>query len=88
MDMGDIGTYRFIQRGEVGLGAVMPMMPGMPAPAWSYYVGVDDIGRAHAAITANGGTIITEPMEIPGGEFAMNAVDPQGAAVGFVGPRQ
>ncbi len=87
MDMGDIGAYRFIQRGDVGLGAVMPMMPGMPAPMWSYYVGVDDIDRAHAAITANSGTIITEPMEIPGGEFAMNAVDPQGASVGFVGPR-
>ena len=88
MDMGDIGAYRFIQRGDVGLGAVMPMMPGMPAPMWSYYVGVDDIDRAHAAITAHGGTIITEPMEIPGGEFAINAVDPQGASVGFVGPRR
>lgn len=88
MDMGAMGAYRFVQRGDVGLGAVMPMMPGMPAPMWSYYIGVDDIGRAHRAITANGGTIITEPMEIPGGEFAMNAVDPQGAAVGFVGPRQ
>ena len=87
MDMGDIGAYRFIQRGDIGLGAVMPMMPGMPTPMWSYYVGVDDIDRAHAAITANGGTIITEPMEIPGGEFAINAVDPQGASVGFVGPR-
>jgi predicted enzyme related to lactoylglutathione lyase len=88
MDMGEIGAYRFIQRGDVGLGAVMPMMPGMPAPMWSYYIGVDDIDRAHAAITANGGTIITEPMEIPGGEYAMNAVDPQGASVGFVGPRR
>lgn len=88
MDMGDIGAYRFIQRGDVGLGAVMPMMPGMPAPMWSYYIGIDDIDRAHAAITANGGTIITEPMEIPGGEYAINAVDPQGAAVGFVGPRK
>ncbi len=87
MDMGDIGAYRFIQRGDVGLGAVMPMMPGMPTPMWSYYIGVDDIDRAQAAITANGGTIITEPMEIPGGEFAINAVDPQGASVGFVGPR-
>ncbi len=88
MDMGDIGAYRFIQRGDVGLGAVMPMMPGMPTPMWSYYMGVDDIDRAHAAINAHGGTIITQPMEIPGGEFAINAIDPQGASVGFVGPRR
>lgn len=88
MDMGELGAYRFIQRGDIGLGAVMPMMPGMLTPMWSHYIGVDDIDRAHAAVTANGGTITTEPMEIPGGEYAMNAVDPQGAAFGLVGPRK
>ncbi len=88
MEMGELGAYRFIQRGEVGLGAVMPLMEGYPVPAWNFYIGVDDIDRAHAAITANGGTITSEPMEIPGGEFAMNAIDPQGAPVGFVGPRK
>jgi len=86
MDMGEIGAYRFIQRGDVGLGAVMPLMT--PAPMWSYYIGVDDIGRAHAAITANGGTITSEPMEVPGGEYAMNGIDPQGASFGLVGPRK
>lgn len=87
MPMGELGAYRFIQCGEVGIGAVMPLMQGMPVSMWSYYIGVDDIDRAHAAVTANGGTITNEPMEIPGGEFAMNAIDPQGAHVGFVGPR-
>ena len=88
MDMGEMGAYRFLQRGDVGLGAVMPLMPGMPAPAWSFYIGVGDIDRAHAAVTANGGTITNEPMEIPGGEFAMNGIDPQGAPFGLVGPRK
>ena len=87
MDMGDMGAYRFIQRGEIGLGAVMSLMPGMPAPMWSYYIGVDDIDRAHAAVKANGGTVTNEPMEIPGGEYAMNGIDPQGAAFGLVGPK-
>ena len=73
--------------GDVGLGAVMPLMDGYPVPVWNFYIGVDDIDRAHAAVKANGGTITNEPMEIPGGEYAMNAIDPQGAAVGFVGPR-
>lgn len=85
MDMGEMGAYRFIQRGDVGLGAVMPLMT--PAPMWSYYIGVDDIDRAYAEVKAGGGTITSEPMEIPGGEYAMNAIDPQGAHVGFVGPR-
>lgn len=88
MPMGELGAYRFIQRGGDMIGAVMPLMEGYPAPVWSFYIGVDDIDRAHAAVTANGGTITSEPMEIPGGEFSLNAIDPQGAAVGFVGPRK
>ena len=88
MDMGPIGAYRFIQRGDVGLGAVMPLTQGYPQPVWNFYIGVDDIDRARAAVAAHGGTITSEPMEIPGGEYAMNAIDPQGAPIGFVGPRQ
>lgn len=88
MDMGEMGAYRFIQRGDITLGAVMPLMPGMPASTWSYYIGVDDIDRAAAAVPAHGGTVTNEPMEIPGGEFAMNAIDPQGAHFGLVGPRK
>lgn len=88
MPMGELGDYRFIQRGEVGLGAVMPLMEDYPAPVWSFYIGVDDIDRAHAAVTANGGTVTNAPMEIPGGEYAMNGIDPQGAAFGLVGPRK
>jgi predicted enzyme related to lactoylglutathione lyase len=88
MPMGELGDYRFIQRGDVGLGAVMPLMEGYPAPVWSFYIGVDDIDRAHAAVRANGGTVTNEPMEIPGGEYAMNGIDPQGAAFGLVGPRK
>lgn len=88
MDMGELGAYRFIQHGGVMIGAVMPLMEGMPAPAWTYYIGVDDIDRALTAVRANGGTVTNEPMEIPGGEFAMNAIDPQGAPFGLVGPRK
>lgn len=86
-DMGEMGPYRFVQVGEVAIGAVMGLVPGAPAATWSYYIGVDDIDRAAAAITANGGTITSEAAEIPGGEFAMNGLDPQGAAFGLVGPR-
>ncbi|KGB57992.1 VOC family protein [Sphingopyxis sp. SE2] len=88
MDMGPLGSYRFLQRGEVMIGAVMPLMEGYPVPVWNFYIGVDDIDRAHAAVTANGGTVTSEPMEIPGGEYAMNGIDPQGAAFGLVGPRR
>jgi predicted enzyme related to lactoylglutathione lyase len=88
MDMGAMGKYQFVQRGGVGIGAIMPKMPQLPVSLWTYYIGVDDIDRAAAAITAGGGSILNGPMEIPGGEYALNAVDPQGASFGLVGPRQ
>ena len=88
MDMGEMGTYAFVQHDGVGIGAIMPKMPQMPMPLWTYYVGVDDIDRAVRAITDGGGQILNGPMEIPGGEYALNAMDPQGAAFGLVGPRK
>ena len=87
MDMGELGKYRFLFDGETMIGAVMPRMPQMPVSLWSFYVGVDDIDRAAEAIRSGGGTILVEPMEIPGGEYSINATDPQGAAFGLVGPR-
>ena len=88
MDMGDMGKYRFIQKDGVGLGAIMPKMPQMPVSFWSYYIGVDDIDRAVKEVVNNGGTLLHGPMEIPGGEFALNGLDPQGAAFALVGPRK
>jgi uncharacterized protein len=88
MDMGEMGAYRFIHHGGVAIGAIMPLMPGMPMSVWSYYIGVDDIDRAVSAVRDNGGQIVIEPMEIPGGEFSCNGMDPQGAMFGLVGPRR
>src|SRR5215213_3347070 len=79
MDMGEMGKYRFIQNRGVPIGAVMPKPPQRPVSTWTYYIGVDDIDRATEAVRAGGGTILHGPNEIPGGEFALNAMDPQGA---------
>lgn len=88
MDMGEMGQYRFIQHGGVGIGAIMRKPAQAPVSMWNHYIGVDDIDRAIAAISAGGGQVVHGPMEIPGGEFALNGVDPQGAAFGLVGPRK
>ncbi|MEQ1510966.1 MAG: VOC family protein [Sphingopyxis sp.] len=87
MDMGAMGKYQFLCHGPGMIGAIMPKMPSMPA-AWTYYFRVADIDVAVAAIAANGGKLLQEPMEIPGGDFAMNAMDPQGAAFALVGARK
>jgi len=88
MDMGEMGKYRFVQHDGVGIGAVMRTMPDMPHSMWNFYVGVDDIDRATEAVRSGGGKVVNGPMEIPGGEFAVNGVDPQGALFGLVGPRK
>jgi predicted enzyme related to lactoylglutathione lyase len=98
MDMGELGKYEFLRHtgqapegsamGQGVLGAVMPMMPGgAPVPLWNFYFRVPDIDAAAHAIRAGNGSILQEPMEIPGGEFSLMAADPAGAAFGLVGPR-
>ncbi|MEP6786237.1 MAG: VOC family protein [Sphingomonadales bacterium] len=97
MDMGPMGKYEFIRHagrapdgslpGQGMLGAVMPKMPQMPVSGWTYYFRVADVDAAVAHIAANGGTVTLQPTEIPGGEFSMNAIDPQGAHFALVGKR-
>ncbi len=88
MPMGEMGSYRFFYQGETMIGAVMPKMPGMPVSLWSFYFGVEDIDRGAEAVRSGGGTIVQEPIEVPGGDFSLVAVDPQGASFGLVGPRK
>jgi predicted enzyme related to lactoylglutathione lyase len=87
MDMGPLGKYRFFHHGPGMIGAVMPKPKEMPLSAWTYYFRVPDIDKAVSAIKHNGGSILQQPIEIPGGEFAMVGMDPQGAGFGLVGAR-
>lgn len=86
MDMGPMGSYQFVRHGAV-LGAMMPGTPEMGPPHWNQYFRVHDVDRAKAAIEAGGGQVVHGPHEIPGGDYAMNCVDPQGAHFGLVGGR-
>ncbi|MGL5839997.1 MAG: VOC family protein [Sphingorhabdus sp.] len=89
MDMGPMGKYEFLKASDdrFTLGAVMPKMPEMPVSMWSFYFRVPDIDKAAETVKANGGSILQEPIEIPGGEFSLVAMDPQSAVFGLVGPR-
>jgi predicted enzyme related to lactoylglutathione lyase len=88
MPMGPAGDYLFLQHGGVGIGAIMPFMHPQATPRWTYYLGVDDIDRAMAAVNAGGGQVLNGPHQIPGGEYSLTGIDPQGAAFGLVGPRR
>jgi predicted enzyme related to lactoylglutathione lyase len=86
MDMGPMGTYDFIRHGHM-LGAVMTGTPEMGPPHWNQYFRVPDIDVAVKTIEAGGGKVIHGPMEIPGGDYSLNGIDPQGAHFGLVGKR-
>lgn len=88
MDMGPMGTYQFFNHGPGMIGAVMTKPDEMPMSTWTYYFRVADINAAVQTIKANGGQITLDPTEIPGGEFQLNGMDPQGAHFALVGPKK
>lgn len=88
MPMGPMGDYLFIQHNGGGIGAIGKAQPGGEGSRWQYFIGVDDIDRACAAVTSGGGALLGEPQQIPGGEFTVYAHDPYDASFGLVGPRQ
>jgi uncharacterized protein len=86
MDMGPLGQYEFIRHGGL-IGAFMPVSAVVGPPRWAQYFRVSDIDAAKTAVQAGGGTVVQGPDEIPGGDFSMNCIDPQGAEFGLVGRR-
>lgn len=86
MDMGPMGTYQFIDHDGIGVGAIMQVPEGAPK-GWSYYFRVPSISAANEAIPANGGQVVNGPMEVPGGDWIVQGIDPQGAAFSLVGAK-
>jgi predicted enzyme related to lactoylglutathione lyase len=84
MPMGELGEYRFFDHGSLRIVAVNGIMPG-GHPGWRYYIRVPSISKAVEAVTASGGTISLEPMEVPGGDHIVIGNDPQGAEFALVG---
>jgi uncharacterized protein len=85
MDMGEMGTYQMFDRPHGMIGGMMnkpPEMANVP-PNWQIYFRVPDVHAAAERIKANGGQVINGPMEVPGGDWVLNALDPQGAAFGL-----
>jgi len=69
MDMGEAGIYQLYGQPDE--------MPG--PPMWLYYVSVDDVTTAVDKVKELGGQVVNGPMEVPGGDFIAQCLDPQGA---------
>jgi uncharacterized protein len=87
MDMGPMGKYQFVEHDGVQIGAIMKKMDAMPVPVWNHYFWVPSIDAAKAAIETNGGQVINGPMQVPGDDWIVQGIDPQGAMFSLVGPQ-
>lgn len=85
MDMGTMGQYQFVAHGDVTVGAIMRATPDTPEPHWNHYFWVPSAAEAKTAIEAHGGQVINGPMEVPGGGWIVQGIDPQGAMFSLVG---
>jgi predicted enzyme related to lactoylglutathione lyase len=84
-DMGEMGKYHMFNRPHGMIGGIMnkpPQMAQVPSN-WQIYFRVPDITSAVERIKASGGKILNGPMEVPGGDWVVNAADGQGAAFGL-----
>jgi predicted enzyme related to lactoylglutathione lyase len=80
-DMGPMGTYHVLKRGEAMAAGIMAQpMPGAPT-AWLAYVAVDDVDASAKRAERLRGKIVSPPTDIPGiGRFSV-IQDPTGAFV-------
>ncbi|WP_239987572.1 VOC family protein [Sphingosinithalassobacter portus] len=86
MPMGPMGEYEFLNRDDQPIGAMMAAPDGRPA-MWHFYWNVADIDAAGDRLAAAGGTVVDGPHQVPGGQYVIQALDPQGVAFGLVGTR-
>ena len=79
MDMGAMGVYQTFAINGVESGGMMKRPSEMPASFWNYYLGVDSVAAAAERATKKGAKVIRGPLEVPGGAWIIQALDPQGA---------
>jgi len=88
MDMGAMGIYQLFATGGQPIGGMMTKPPQVPVPFWTYYFNVDAADAAVERVKAGGGKIANGPMEVPGGSWIVQCIDPQGAFFAMAAPKR
>jgi predicted enzyme related to lactoylglutathione lyase len=82
MDMGEMGVYQMFGQSKQSrvLGGLFNKLSQMPGPpAWLAYIKVPDARKTAEAIKKASAKVINGPMEVPGGDWIAQGMDPQGA---------
>ena len=77
-DMGESGPYQLILNGGKQVAGVFKPPNAEAPPNWGIYVEVADAAKAAKAAKAAGGRVLNGPMEVPGGGWMAQLMDPQG----------
>jgi predicted enzyme related to lactoylglutathione lyase len=78
----EFGHYNIGQVDGHAAAAIGPKQDPNQPTAWTVYLASDAADATAAAITANGGTVLAEPFDVPGSGRMTVALDPAGAAFG------
>jgi hypothetical protein len=84
-DVGGIGTYQLFSAGGQTIGGMSTKPPSVPMTFWLYYFNVGNIEDAAERVKALGGQILEGPVEVPGGNWIVRCMDPQGAVFALSG---
>jgi predicted enzyme related to lactoylglutathione lyase len=92
-EMGSYVLATTVETGEKGPkrpgainGGFYPKRPDWPAQYPSIVIAVDDIKKAIAKVVEAGGSVLGEPMEIPGVGSYVSFMDPEGNRVSMLQP--
>jgi len=92
-EMGSYVLATTVETGEKGPkrpgainGGFYPKRPDWPAQYPSIVIAVDDIRKAIAKVVEAGGSVLGEPMEIPGVGSYVSFMDPEGNRVSMLQP--
>ncbi|MBS0421626.1 MAG: VOC family protein [Proteobacteria bacterium] len=82
-DMGEF-VYHLVSHEGKDVGGVYKANDNSTPPNWLSYVRVADAAKAANAVKAAGGRVLNGPMEVPGGSWIVQVLDPQGGAIALV----
>jgi len=83
-DMGAMGVYQLINHHGAQAGGIYKLQGSSTPPNWLSYVNVSDCSKATSAAKAAGARILNGPIEVPGGSWITQIMDPQGGAFAVV----
>lgn len=82
--MGEMGVYQLFAVDGVDQGGIMTKPPQAPRPYWGFYVQVEGAKAAIARLEKASGVVINGPHQVPGGQWTVQAQDPQGGFFNLV----